>query len=139
MKMKMVLFISVLVIMGLLFQPGCKTAESWVFNIVGTWSFNINTTMSWNPTFNEVLTFVGSASSGTVNGWSYDPGEIGSYTVTGVSVSVVYNYLCPCGSDVNWTFSATASQSNENYLSGTGQGHHLPGGTWTLNWSAVRL
>lgn len=137
MKTKWFVTVFIIVVIGLLFQPGCK--KSWEFSILGTWNFTINTSLAWNPQFAQILTFSGSISSGTVSGWTYDPGEIGSYTVTGANVSIVYNYLCVCGSDMNWTFNATASETNENFLGGTGSGHHLPGGTWTMTWTAIRL
>lgn len=138
MKPKLFFLIFIVVLVGLLYQSACKRA--WDFNILGTWEFTINTSLAWNLSFTEVLTFRGSIDSGMVYGWAYDPGEIGNYNVvSGSSVGIIFHYYCICGAEVEWTFNANASETDENFLEGIGAGSHIPGDTWTITWSAVRL
>jgi len=109
MKKNLLILLSILVVSSLLVNTSCKTAEEIVYNLGGTWSFNL-------------VFYVGSPDTVEITctgGIAYDNtyGNTGTYTVTGNSFNITIPWMtisCGTGTDIyNGTF------TTENSLSGS--------------------
>ena len=96
----------VLLFAGLLALNGCKSEDP--IDITGTWTMTVNGGYSWT------MTFVGSATSGSITDTYPQCVGNGTYTVTDTQISFTVNY--PCGPYII-QFSGTIT--SETYMSGT--------------------
>ncbi len=138
MKKSVLLFFMIILMIGFLFHPACKTEETCEFSILGTWSVSI-TFILQDYTFVENLTFTGIETSGTVIGWQYEPGQTGTFTVTNCnSVQFVFNYVSLEYGNTNIVFNGTLHSNNN--MSGTGTWYDDDfGEIYDLSWTAVKF
>lgn len=135
--MKLSLLVVMVIAIGLLFHSGCKTAEeAWTLNMTGSWNFDFNAPSISPPNWTNNLTFSGGSISGNIRTYV---GETGTYTVSGGTVTMNWTFLCGCSANTTWDLVGTASESNPNYLSGSGSWYHSPGPADALTFTAIRL
>lgn len=138
MKVKLLLTFIVLIAMGLLFHPACKSEEGCEFSILGTWSVNISIPV-WDaiPPWDETLTFSGTDENGSIMGWSYFPGQTGTYTVTNcVAVQMLYNYIDSYWGPTNIIFNGTLTGAGSMNGSGTWDDDY---GLSNMIWNATKI
>lgn len=140
MRVKLLISIVVLIAMGLLFHPACKSEEGCEFSVLGTWSVNINIP-GWDVappySWTETLTFSGTDLSGSIAGWNYMPGQTGTYTVTNcTAVQMLYNYIDSYWGPTNIIFNGTLTSANTMNGSGTFDDDW---GLENLTWNATKV
>jgi hypothetical protein len=113
-----------------LFQSSCSTGENCDFDITGTWQITITVagTVVWT------FTFTGSATEGSVTGFSYPDPVVGTYSVSNcTSLTFIFDYFIS-GYQVLWTFngvltSETTMNGSLTIYVAAGPDTHF--GTWT--------
>ena len=140
MKAKLLISFVVLVVMGLLFHPACKSEEGCEFSILGTWSININIP-GWDvaPPYSwaETLTFSGTETTGTITGWDYAPGQTGTYTVTNcTAVTFLFNYVDSYWGPTNANFTGTLTSANTMNGNGSWDDDY---GMFNLTWMGTKV
>jgi hypothetical protein len=131
MKSKLIILLLFFAVSGLIFSPACKSGCD--YSILGTWSIVITIpgwyaapSMSWT----ETLTFSGTDESGTITGWAYAPGQVGTFTVTDCNlVQILYNYIDYDWGNTNIIFNGTLT--TDTTMNGTG--------TWDDDWGLENL
>ncbi len=141
MKLKLMALLYFIVFLGLVYHPGCSTADDCTFDITGTW----NVTMNWNGEeanpWDETLTFSGSSTGGTVSGILNVEGSAGTYTVSDCNtVQVIVDYDTDEGCHVVWIWDGTSiSDTSINgtmtiSITGYGCGREIDGA-----WTATKI
>lgn len=131
MKSKMMVLWVSLMMCGLIFMPACKSGCD--YSILGTWNIVINIP-GWDVTppysWTETLIFSGTDESGTISGWAYAPGQMGTFTVTDCSmVQILYNYVDTYWGNTNIVLNGTLT--SDTTMNGTG--------TWNDDWGLENL
>ena len=138
MKPELFTILLIMVLMGTLFHPGCKTVEECSFDITGIWQVFITIT-DWSSTWTETLTFIGSTTSGMSTGFKYQGVNVqnGTYTVINcTTVQFIFDYL-DLGTQFIWTFNGSAI--SDDSMSGTGTYYNdWDGTTLSLTWTAIK-
>ena len=115
MRSKLFILVMLLVLVGLVLQSTCKTGETCSFDIIGTWLFNLTWPGAFTST--ETLIFSGTTEGGSVTGWHYSPGTLGTFTVTVCTVvQIEFEYVDGWGFDTYVYFSGNAT--SDIYFSG---------------------
>jgi hypothetical protein len=118
MKKKLLLLFVTIAFVGLLFNSSCKTAEAFVWDPSGSWTFTI-TYPSWSTSWVENLVFAG----GVVTGFIFDgyiSATAGTYTLTGdFSLRIDFDYWRSGVNDI-WIIDLTSSEAAPNSMTGAG-------------------
>lgn len=140
MKLTLRVLLYFIVFLGLVYHPGCSTADDCTFDITGTW--NVTVLWDWDDAEvwpdNHTLTFSGSSTGGTVSGMKYVEGNAGIYTVSDCNtVQVNWDFYNDEPCHVVWIWDGTSiSDTSMNgtmtisYTGGVGCGG-AESGTWT--------
>ena len=146
MKLKLMALLYFIVFLGLVYHPGCSTADDCTFDITGTW----NVALTWNgeeayPS-DWTLTFSGSSTSGTVSGTLFNEDDTGTYTYTVsdcITVQIIVDYIDnDDGCHAVWIWDGTSiSDTTINgtmTISYTGPVDLCVGGS-TGTWTATKI
>jgi hypothetical protein len=125
------------VFLAMLLVSGCKTSEEEEVGILGTWVVIIQITEG--PVIEETLTFGGTETSGTITGWYYEFGPLGTYTVTNsFDVEFIFDYVSPLWGKTLVIFNGTLTSYSAMNGTGTWYDDDL-GSTYDFTWSATKL
>ena len=110
--MKFRLSVLFIIIIGLVFYPGCKTTEECTFDITGAWTLNLIITDYGTETL--TMTFTGSTSSGTVYGFGT---HVATYTVTDCNtVQLILDFW---GSGCHLLYTWDGTSTSDTVMNGT--------------------
>jgi len=144
MKLKLMALLYFIVFLGLVYHPGCSTADDCTFDITGTW--NVTVIWDWDEAeewpLNLTFTFSGSSTGGTVGGVEYVEGNAGTYTVSDcTTVQVIWDYYNDEPCHVVWIWDGTSisdtSINGTTTLSYTGG--VACGGAESGTWTATKI
>lgn len=131
MRTKLIFLLVMFVMLGLTFNPACKSGCD--YSILGTWNIIIDIP-GWDVappySWTETLVFSGTEESGTISGWNYSPGQIGTFTVTDCTmVQILYNYVDSYWGNTSIVFTGTLT--SDTIMNGTG--------TWNDDYGMVNV
>lgn len=145
MKSKLKVLLYFIIFLGLVYHPGCSTADSCTFDLTGTW--NVTVIWDWDEAeawpWNDTFTFSGSSTGGTIGAVKWTDSNSGTYTVSNCNtVQIIWDFYNnePC--HVVWIWDGTSI--SDTFLNGTTTISYtgdvnLCGGAESGTWTATKI